>query len=106
MHDHLVTTFHDSSRVGPLNWLLAGVVTFAGMTVALASAGGFMYGSEPGTGRLREVWPSLLMSVLVGLGTLAVARRLIKRRAVSPWLLLGAMPAGIWALNHAGLIGR
>jgi hypothetical protein len=92
-------------RVGPFAWLVAALVAVIGATVAFASASGFMYAADEGAERLREVWPALLISILTGVATVLGVRAILRRRAASPWLLLGVVPAAVLTLNHAGVIG-
>lgn len=94
-----------AAPVGALRYLVAIAVVAVGTVFALFSASGVAYTSEQGYGRLREVAPALLMSVLLGLMTVVVVRALVGLRPLSAWLLLGAAPAVALSLNHTGIIG-
>lgn len=93
----------EERRTGAARWAVATVVAVLGATVALATASGFALLSSPGLARVREVWPALVVSVVVGVLTVLVVRLALRRPLGSPWLLLGAAPASLLALDHVGL---
>jgi hypothetical protein len=85
--------------------LLAVAVMVAGGLLSLVSASGVAYSEPQGAARLQEVSPALAVSVAVGVTTVAVALVLLRRRVMSPWLSVGALPAAVLVLNHSGVIG-
>jgi hypothetical protein len=91
--------------VGPPRVVLALAVVAAGALLALFSASGVAYVEPQGAARLREVAPALVVSVVIGVTTVAVARTLLRRSVLTPWLLLGALPVAVLSLNHAGIVG-
>jgi hypothetical protein len=84
---------------------VAAVVVVVTVWLSDLLAFGLGYVTSPGAERLREMTPGLLTSAAVGVLGIAATLAVLRRRVVSPWLLLGLLPAVLAVLTHGGLVG-
>jgi ABC-type phosphate transport system auxiliary subunit len=100
----MVTRQSHSKLVRAAAGLLAATVLVVTAILALIAAFGVAYLAEPGPARVQEAAPALGASVVIGSLGVATALALLRRSVLSPWLLVGLLPASAATMSHLGLL--
>ncbi|MBW4721510.1 hypothetical protein [Saccharothrix obliqua] len=88
-----------------LRWLLALLVFAFFMYWSITLAGLLGWSTTPrGPQRLAERWHLPLLAVCSGVLAVALARRILGLRVLSPWLLAAVLPAAYFVSVETGVV--